>query len=77
MPEYIETGTEPEFYITELRTEAAGGGNIRILAYNLRHGALYLVYTAIMPAAAAPNCARQVLAASHNETTWRSPEMAH
>lgn len=48
--EYFETGTEPEFFVTEIRLEDAGAGNVRVFAYNLKHQRdAHLLFTVIVP----------------------------
>jgi hypothetical protein len=52
MADLIETGNEPEYFVTAIRTEPAGGGNTRLYAYNVRHGnELHLLFTAVIPGA--------------------------
>lgn len=62
---FIETGTEPEFFVTHTRTEAASGGNVRIFCYSERHkGEFQLLYIAVVPAKELAEIARRGLAAS-------------
>jgi hypothetical protein len=62
---YIETGAEPEFFVTHTRTEAASGGNVRIFCYSERHkNEFQLLYIAVVPAKELAEIARRGLAAS-------------
>jgi hypothetical protein len=68
--QYIETGREPEYFVTHVRTEPADGDNIRVMAYAKRHtNELHLLYTAIVPPACLAIIGRQCLhaaSAGHN-----------
>lgn len=47
--EYVELGTEPEYFVTEMRAELMDGGNVRVFGYNLRNGQYHLLYTVVVP----------------------------
>jgi len=47
---YVESGLEPEFFICgEIKTEDAGGGNIRVMHYAHKRGDLVLQFTEVVP----------------------------
>ena len=73
MREAVESGLEPEFFVTETRMEPAGGGNIRVYCYAERHGVLQLLYTAVVPAPLLAVMGRQAMQAgadAHNLEMW-------
>ncbi len=77
--EYVETGNEPEYFITHTRAERAGGGNLRIYGYNQRGNELRLVYTVIVPATALEHIARRGLHAATEEANldiWGGDQVA-
>ena len=48
-PPYADTFGCPEFFITEIFTENAGGGCIRIIGCAKRSGVLVPIYSVVMP----------------------------
>lgn len=74
--ELFETGTEPEFFITDTRLEDAGGGNVRIFCYARRKlNELHLLYTVVVPAESLVAMARKAMHAasdSHNLRIWEA-----
>lgn len=71
--EYLETGGEPEFFITNTRFEDAGGGNVRVFAYSLRNGKLHCQFTVVVPAPELATMGRQALmvaSEAHNVSQW-------
>lgn len=71
--EYIETGSEPEYYVMETRYEAIGNGNVRRYAYVLRNNEFHLIHTEIIPAEALIEMGRkamQISAEAHNILMW-------
>lgn len=77
----FETGAEPEYFITHMRTELAGNGNVRVFAYALRRKTeLHLLYTVIIPGEALTVMGRQCLQAgpeAHNLSMWNADTEAH
>lgn len=73
--EYIESGSEPEYFATSFRMESAGAGNIRVYVYSERHHKeLHLLFTAVVPAQALAMMGRQALTAAgdaHNIAVWK------
>ncbi len=75
-PIYIETGMEPEFFMTHSRTEDAGNGNVRIFCYcERRRGQFILLYTVVVPAVKLAGIARRGLGASN--LAFENLETAH
>lgn len=72
--EYVETGGEPGYFVSEIRTETVGG-NITVYAYQLRHGKdLHLLFTATVSAKDLATMARQAMEAAadaHNVEEWK------
>lgn len=79
--QFIETGTEPEYFVTKIRTEDAGGGNVRVMCYNLRHNKDYvLLFTAICPSDALITMGKQAMQAgaeAHNLAMWGELKTEH
>lgn len=78
--EFIETGTEPEYFVTATRFEPAGNGNIRIYCYSSRGRYLRLLYTTVMSAqdmARTSRDAGQAAAIAHNLKLWEDDGRVH
>jgi hypothetical protein len=48
-PPYADTFGCPEFFVTEIFTEVAGGGCVRLIACSKRNGVLIPQYMSVMP----------------------------
>lgn len=63
-PVFFESGNEKEYFVTKIRTEDAGNGNVRVYAYRVNHGnEWHLLYTAVVPALELTEMGRQCVAA--------------
>lgn len=71
--ELHETGSEPEFFVTDIaRVELAGAGSIRLYVASERHGTYRLEYTVVIPMDKLAVMAQQsmeIVAVSHNTRT--------
>lgn len=79
-PQYFEIGGEPEFIINDLKMESAGGGNIRIYCYALRHGEYRLQFSVVATPAELADMARKVMhgaADAHNIQMWEDDSSTH
>lgn len=74
--EYTETGTEPEFVVSDIQIEDAGAGNVRVYAYASRHGTHFpLQFTAFISAVDLMKMARKAMhaaAEAHNVAMWET-----
>ena len=74
--EFHENGSEPEFFVSYTRVEAAAPGLVRIFCYaERRKGQFHLVYTALVPSAALAIIGRksvEVSTEARNLETWET-----
>ena len=73
-PQYFETGSEPEYFVTHTRVEAASAGNVRVFCYaERRKGEFHLLYSVVIPNKEMAEIARRGLMAAvdaHNVALW-------
>ena len=72
--EMLETGTEPEFFVTDVVAgESLPGGNVRMYCCARKRDKLILLYTVVVPIENLAVMARQsaqIAAEAHNIALW-------
>jgi hypothetical protein len=64
-PDLYQTGTEPEFWVTEIaKVEPACAGAMRLYCASSREGSIRLEYTVVIPMEGLSHMARQLLHAT-------------
>ncbi len=80
-PKLLETGNEPEFFVTGIaKFEMVPGGLIRLYLATQKGNCLRLEYTAVVPADALALMGRACLqkaAESHTQATFREEARTH
>lgn len=65
--EYVEIGSEPEYFVSVTRYETMSDGNIRRYAYVERGRELHLIHTEVIPARALMVMGQKAMRISQDE----------